>query len=343
MATTPIPLTGTTLEELRMQLRIILRDLYEERIAGYKVGDVLATDDDDVLGLTLADISGLEKAESGTQLRIKCKVGGGAQITTEGLAMTVDSIGDDTVSTAKIQASAVSQAKLKTSTGEVYSSDMPTVRQNLTLPGGEYGFFPQFKLVNGNVHEMTGSWGGPQLVTASSTSYATLISASITAAGGPYCFYVKQRYVTSSGEVFWVFLLRERETQRVISGWASPDHPCMGNGGKPLLMPHPFPCADLAKHEIVVVNPDVSQIRELQAAATVNDETKPDKSLLQVIVEQYEIDEKGGSPDWPSIPVTVGLPPGTDWMRMRDGADIAPIKKKVSKPDYIITRTLRLK
>ncbi|MFA5396879.1 MAG: hypothetical protein WC346_12800, partial [Methanogenium sp.] len=142
---------------------------------------------------------------------------------------------------------------------------------------------------------------------------------------------------------FWVFLLREKGTKKIISGWASPDHPCMGNGGKPMLMPHPFPGVDLTKHEIVVVNPDDSQIRELQAAAIVNGETTPDKSLLQVLVEQYEINEKGGSPDWPKGAVTVGLPPGADWRWIADGSPTVPIKKVIPKPEYLITRTLRRK
>ena len=53
----------------------------------------------------------------------------------------VEGVANNGIVTAMIANANVTQAKLKTSQGSVYTS--PTV--NLTLPGGEYGFYPQVK------------------------------------------------------------------------------------------------------------------------------------------------------------------------------------------------------
>ena len=54
---------------------------------------------------------------------------------------------DGSVTEAKLASGAVSQAKLKTSTGSV--STTSTTAVNLTLPGGEYGFYPQLQAPDG--------------------------------------------------------------------------------------------------------------------------------------------------------------------------------------------------
>ncbi len=234
----------------------------------------------------------------------------------------------------------------------------------MTLPGGEYGFYPQFK------RGAEGTTITAQLASlnSASTSYATYIYLCPDAAGRTV--YAQQRYVTSSGEVCWIFFFRNKKTGIIETCWVGPDHPCMGNGGKPLLMPYPSITAVQEKtidildingnayklravestteitpvtHDIVVVNPNESEIVELYSNAISDNESIADPGILRVIMEQYEIDEKGGSPDWPSGAVTVGLPAGIDWKRMPDGTPVTPIKKVIPKMDYIITRTLRRK
>ena len=273
-----------------------------------------------------------DKLQNGTGISLSVNAEGGNEtitITNSGMTIPSNSVG---------------QSQLKTSYGEVGGS-MGTYY----LPGGEYGFYPQvagtstvpiYASISG-FYELAG--GGDEQRGVGSAAYVTTISLACREMALFYNAYAKQRYVTSSGEVFWIFFLRDKKTKAVIATWASPDHPCMGNGGKPLVISHPFPGYNPEKHEIIVVNPDESQLQELRSKMEEPDESLPDLSLLQVIIEKYKIDEKGGSPDWPIKDVTVGLPPGVDWRRTPDGTLVTPIKKIIPKPEYIKTKALTSK
>jgi hypothetical protein len=245
--------------------------------------------------------------------------------------ITVSSAG----STWTINAAVISQSKLKTSYGTV--STTSTAGANLTLPGGEYGFYPRL----------------------STTTYSSITAsiASTKACGGGYITniyltlhageessptaYARQRYVTSSGEVNWLFILRDKTSKKMVSMWFAPDHPCFGNGGKPAIVQHPFSDYDTDTQEIIVINPSAEQVSEIEAL-TVSGDNDPDLDILQIIEKYYEIDEDS-SPEWPTKAITVGLPAGHDWTRMQDGVDVTPIKKVIPQPDYVITRSLKLK
>ncbi|MBU2556131.1 MAG: hypothetical protein KKF98_16900 [Bacteroidetes bacterium] len=234
-----------------------------------------------------------------------------------------------------LAASAVAQAKLKTSQGSV--SGISAIWVSLTLPGGEYGFREQLKGGTvGNYYQA--SLLDPTADDGLTTSYATIIS--YRTSGGA-TFYAQQRYVTASGEVHWVFVLRDKITKDIISMWQAPDHPCFGNGGKPLLTPYPFLNYDSNSCEIIVINPSKEQILEMQQKTIKLSETEPDRCLLQVITEDYIIDETT-KPSWPDIPVTVGLPPDWNeaWLSL---TPVQPIKKMIPKPDKIIVASLKLK
>ena len=163
---------------------------------------------------------------------------------------------DNSVTEAKLANGAVSQAKLKTSTGSV--STGITNLTNLTLPGGEYGFYPQLQAPDGVT--ITAQIAVPLYATA----FVTNIAIAPNYVGNTV--YARQRYVTSSGEVHWVFILRDKVTKETISMYQAPDHPCFGNGGKPLLVPHPFGSYDPDKHEIIVINPSDEDIFNMQDA-----------------------------------------------------------------------------
>jgi len=242
----------------------------------------------------------------------------------------------------------VAQAKLKTSTGAVSVTRTleGSTRTLLTLPGGEYGFYPQTTIAKGDAQGSRTATGTALIhtraVTAqTSASYATNILLTIQNSVGMDAasyMYAQQRYVTSSGEVFWIFLLRDKITKNVIASYQAPDHPCMGNGGKPLLVPHPFGSYDPAKHEIIVINPSDEEVFNMQDAC-IMPEDKPDRDILEVIMEDYEIDEDLQT-EWPKKEITVGLPKGIDWKRMPEGSKVIPIKKRIPKPEYITTRKL---
>jgi len=237
----------------------------------------------------------------------------------------------------------VSQAKLKTSTGEVNATDYVgvgmTTYQSHILPGGEYGFVPQIKKTYGGAGTTVGHdfWA----LTASST-YVTLWGSKLHNGSDSnnqnITVYIKQRYVTSSGEVHWVFILRDKATKNIVSMYQAPDHPCFGNGGKPLLVPHPFGSYDPDKHEIIVINPSDEDIFNMQDAC-VMPEDKPDRDILEVIVKDYEIDEDLKT-EWPKKEITVGLPKNIDWKRMPDGSKVVPVRKRIPQPSYVTTRKL---
>jgi hypothetical protein len=172
----------------------------------------------------------------------------------------------------------VSQAKLKTATGEVSG----TANETLELPGGEYCFSIQGKAaITGTdswYHYGNGDWAHEH-VGQMGTSYKTLVC--VSALGGA-TVYVRARYVTSSGKDHWIFFLLDRGTGRVIGGYQAPDHPSYGSGGDEDDIPHPFGSYDPAKHEVILIDNEI--LPELKSKVTSK------RSLLTVINEDYEID-----------------------------------------------------
>jgi hypothetical protein len=244
---------------------------------------------------------------------------------------------------AKIGAAAVTQAKLKTSQGSVSGSSANGTLYLAGLPGGEYGFTPQVKsntadwaTFNGFCAPGAGTSLSPQVT----TSYAAPgVAFTVDTGEGTNWVYAQQRYVTSSGEVFWIFILRDKITKEVKAMYQAPDHPCFGNGGKPLLVSHPFGSYDETKYEIIVINPLHEEVEAMKKMGE-RGENEPDKDLLEVIMEEYEIDEDS-TPAWPTKAVTVGLP--KDYETKNMGDKIATIKKVIPKMDFLHARSLKKK
>ena len=255
-------------------------------------------------------------------------------------AAGVTAIGGTKVLEAMIGTSAVAQGKLKTSQGSVSQACVTaneTTTTQFTLPGGEYGFDIQGKYSGTNFT----SGAVNKTMTTITTSYVTAVLLSIRsdAGAGTCTIYAQQRYVTSSGEVFWIFILRDKVTKDIISMYQAPDHPCFGNGGKPLIVSHPFGSYDPSKHEIIVINPSDEDVYDMEEACIIDDETKPDKDILEIVLENYEIDEDLQT-EWPKKEITVGLPKGHDWKRMAEGSKVTPVKKRLPQPEFITTRRL---
>lgn len=282
---------------------------------------------------------------------IKDAAAGTASLRTLGTGAAQACAGNDSRLDSELVYSAITQSMLKTSVGGVSittsgssgGSNLVLVSGARTLPGGTYGFYPQVCVVG----------AAPSFTARNITayiSYETDIASYVTniylSAQGTrdinYAYtltgYAQQRYVTSSGEVHWVFILRDKITKDVVGMYQAPDHPCFGNGGKPLVVPHPFGSYDPAKHEIIVINPSDEDIFNMQDAC-IMPEDKPDKDILEVIMEDYEIDEDLQT-EWPKKEITVELPKGIDWKRMPEGTKVTPVKKRIPKPEYITTRKL---
>ncbi len=171
----------------------------------------------------------------------------------------------------------VSQAKLKTATGEV---SVTGTDANLELPGGTYGFYPQLKASDTGGNNNAARISQLENTTLSGwTSYKTTITLRV---DGGRTLYAQQRYVTSSGKDHWIFLLGDRATTQTVAGYQAPDHPCYGSGGDENDIPHPFGSYDPDKHEVILIDNEI--LPELKAKVTSK------RSLLTVINEDYEID-----------------------------------------------------
>ena len=241
---------------------------------------------------------------------------------------------------AAMGASAIGQAELKTSLGGVNTS---TAGANLTLPGGTYGFYPQTK-TSGGINPVTA-----QIASANqSTSYVTNIW--LARGGGGGTAFAQQQYVTASGEIYWYFILRDKNTKKILASYAAPDHPCLGNGS-PETLPHPFTgYYDPVKHEIVVI-----QIaREAQADEDshypvwfedmVKGAKTSGRSILEVLSEDYEIDE-ASQPIPSDKPVTIGFEESPEEvMDLYHRGGKATVRKLIiESPSYIIYKEIKKK
>ena len=265
---------------------------------------------------------------------------GGSKVTNAMMA-------NNAIGQAEMADNAIGQAELKDAMSSVHKGGAGS--GNLTLPGGQFGFYPQIKdSGGGGSYYMELAHSGAPVGTNYVTNIHMYVVPTMTA-------YAQQRHITASGDLHWVFILRDKITKEIGSMCQSSEHPCFGNGGKPQLVPHPFPGYDKEKWELIVINPSMEEVEEILLKCEVDDETLPDKDFLEVFLEDYEIDELS-KPAWPTKEVTVGLPKKieveidgkkimkpVDWRFKPPGTKVTPIKKIIPKPDYVICKSLKKK
>ena len=251
-------------------------------------------------------------------------------------------IANGAITEAKLASSAVSQAKLKTSTGSV--SKTGGSYGNLTLPGGQYGFYPQTK---GSIDCVRIAGSG------NLGSYTTNVFLDDSGSG----LYVQQRYITSSGRDHWIFLLVAKKDYQVknnlikkgqiVASYQAPDHPCYGQGGDEIDIPHPFVDYDPDKHEIVLVDNDIlAQLKPLvnrkQTLLTlinercfIDDWVRPKYEPREII----EIDEYGdGRGD------VIARMKTPSWAKIKIEKEEIELKRRVVEklPDYILFKKIKL-
>ena len=107
-------------------------------------------------------------------------------------------LADGSITEAKYGAGSVDQTALKTTLpGAV--TNATTSYEDETITGGTYCFFPQSKVTGGNLEVHMG-----EATVSTGTSYVTRVA---TKCGtGSNTLSVQTRYVTASGELFWIFL-----------------------------------------------------------------------------------------------------------------------------------------
>jgi hypothetical protein len=196
------------------------------------------------------------------------------------LKIATGDIIDLNVTEAKLAASAVAQGKLKTSIGEVSSGAGQRIM--LTLPGGEYGFYPQHKSSTGN-NENSHFWqvGGGGFPVTLGTTYQTRLT--IWADSGQ-TLSAQQRYVTASGLDLWVFAIVEVATGDIVAAWQAFDHPAYGNGGDPATVPHPFTGTPLPPGTALII------LSKAAAQALLAEARTQRRGILDVLNGEFEPD-----------------------------------------------------
>jgi hypothetical protein len=229
---------------------------------------------------------------------------------------------------AAVGPSSVGQAELKTSLQS--QSQLIGTHSNHTfiLTGGQYIFMPQYGHFGPQTSNLNVGFGDTQTL----STYVTTIRLGNNSGLGSNEARIRQRYVTASGEVMWLFILREIESGEFHGISFAPDHPCFGNGGDPAKVPHPYSLLENPEnYEIFLVNPEKEDVAEWESDS---------RGLIDTIKEDYEIDELA-DPGMPDVPVTVGLP--TDAENLPWGTPIEPIKIVIPTLADVIVTSLKLK
>ena len=306
-------------------------------IDGLAAGNIYTIDDTAATTLTCTgDTLLADGVRSGDEYKIFFNLKNTSAHTHDDVDSAIVVLADNQVTQVKMADDAIGQAELNIARQSQSNDIAQETDHKFTLTGGEYCFRPTAKGETTDVQ-----WGASVGETGLTAAFATVVMMYNNNGGAARFGYVDHSYVQASGEVYWIFILRDKITKINIGISACSDHPCFGQGGKPNLMPHPFLYNfDDAIHELIVINPTDEQVLEMQKKCSVESEDLPDRCLAEVIMDEYVVDDTI-EPDWPDIPVTVGLPP--EWEEKPIGAKIEPIKKIIPKPNYIKTAELKLK
>jgi hypothetical protein len=171
----------------------------------------------------------------------------------------------------------VDTTALKTATGEVSTTDNAT----LTVTGGTYCFYPQIKSSDAGQYLEVGICGVYDVEGSNSTSYITVIS--LRREGGSGTMYAQFRYITTSGEDYWLFFLIDKQTKEILSTSGAPDHPAYGNSNDFEKQSHPFPSFNSNTQDIILIEKD-------QAKAIQTEAKEKNLSVLELVDNEYKID-----------------------------------------------------
>ena len=252
-------------------------------------------------------------------------------------------LADGSITEAKYGSGSVDQTALKTTLGTV--TNATTSYEDETITGGTYCFFPQSKVTGGNleIHMGEGTVStGAAYVTRAATKCGT----------GSNTLTVNTRYVTASGELFWIFVKYD-SLGNIATTSAASDHPCFGNNP---YVEQPFNTRNPGDN-IVVINPSFADTQKIELATipTIDggwmteqklrdgvgiDYRRPTRDFIEVFLDEYEV-QQSQQTDWPDTQITVALPKihngelVSDWRFMPSGTKLTPIKAEILRPDYV--------
>ncbi|MFH2232093.1 MAG: hypothetical protein ABII13_02900 [Patescibacteria group bacterium] len=240
-------------------------------------------------------------------------------------AVTSGNVADNAIVQGNIFDGAVCQSKLETDTEELsfdIAAGATHVFQFSDVAG--YFFFPQTAFESNVDSGWYAHYGGDGV--DGHTSYQSFVTLyQLNSALGDRYGFVKARYVTASGNIGWLFLLKEKGNDRVKGSYFSFDHPCWGRGGDPGEIPHPF-MRDYVEqnHEIFCI------ILTRNEHKMIENENKK-LSFLQNVNKNYIINVVKQT-KWPSGKIPIAL-----------DSEGKHIEKKIKKPDYVIMASLKKK
>lgn len=215
---------------------------------------------------------------------------------------------------------------LKTATGAVSQGGTSTWGLH-TLPGGEYGFYPQIKNSTAGIStQATFKTDGGTLT----TNYLTIIHLR----SGSYTIYAQQRYVTASGTDQFIFIKIDKGTKDIISCYQAPDHPSYGQGGNYEKLPHPFGNYDKTKYEIILLDQATCKQLKQESEATIQEEgEQPERCILTILNEDYKVNLTKKEP---YIPLHSGKYKKT----LKNGKEVVTKHMIQTIPNYISVRKL---
>ena len=218
----------------------------------------------------------------------------------------------------------ITQSKLKTSTHE--QSTTSTVWTGKMLTYADYGFNCRVKTGHASISASFKRSDNTNPTASISTSYVGEL-VWIKTAHVTYATYVIYRYVTSSGEVFWVWLLRDKESGKITDADCCSDH-CGWGLDDPNERPHPFTNYDPEKHEILLFNPTPDELTEILAKKTKK------RSVLQIVLEDY-VPEETTKREWPKIPVTFDIEDDNWEEKLFTGKEATIKQAVITKVPYV--------
>lgn len=226
-------------------------------------------------------------------------------------------------------AAAIDQTNLKTDTEEETVDLATATITHFTFSSvGQYGFYPQIK-AEASTNNLQVAFRLNNSDDAE-TSYTTMIEM-IHAAGDNRNVYAQIRYVTASGEIFWLFILKNKKTGKYERMHACPDHPAICCHDIEAVH-HPFFKAyDKDQHEILCIPLSKSERKKIEDLREWKNEI-PQLTFLETVKKYYDIDENPSNAKWPTIPVTIGVDRNRRVMKAR-----------IPKRDYIKQAALKRK